>query len=241
MNRFFRLLTALLVITFWAGSAYAVSPVEVLSLDSKITISREDKITVLERLIVNVPTDGTNRGMVRDIPVASRWKDKGRLETELKVLAVEIDGKPYPIDDIVEQEGLVSVYMRDKNAYLSKGRHVFALKYEITNVIGFFENQDELTWNAVGQGWNGIKESRCIVLPPEGTEFTQYKAWLGERGSRDNPVEVQEIDIAGQKAVVFKAARPIKSGEIFTIAVAWPKQNSITSDEAEREVPEVRF
>ncbi len=107
MNRFFRLLTVLLAVTFWAGSAYAVSPVDVLSLDSKITISREDKITVLERLIVNVPTDGTNRGMIRDIPVASRWKDRGRLETELKVLAVEIDGKPYPADDIEEQEGFV--------------------------------------------------------------------------------------------------------------------------------------
>ena len=227
MNRFFRLLTALLVITFWAGSAYAVSPVEVLSLDSKITISREDKITVLERLIVNVPTDGTNRGMIRDIPVASRWKDKGRLETKLKVLAVEIDGKPHPTDDIEEQEGFVSVYMRDKNAYLSKGRHVFALKYEITNVVGFFEEQDELTWNAVGPGWNGIQESFCVVQPPEGTDFTQYKAWLGQRRSKDSPVIIKETDIDGQKAVIFKAARPIEADEIFTIAVAWPKGTSI--------------
>ncbi len=227
MNRFFRLLTVLLAVTFWADSVYAVSPVDVLSLDSKITISREDKITVLEKLIVNVPTDGTNRGMIRDIPVASRWKDKGRLETKLKVLAVEIDGKPHPADDIEEQEGFVSVYMRDKDAYLSKGRHVFALKYEITNVVGFFEEQDELTWNAVGPGWNGIQESFCVVLPPEGTEFTQYKAWLGKRRSKDSPVIIKETDIAGQKAVIFKAARPIEADEIFTIAVAWPKGTSI--------------
>ncbi len=227
MNRFFRLLAALLAVILWTGTAYAVSPVEVLSLDSKITISKEDKITVLERLIVIVPTDGTNRGMIRDIPVASRWKDRGRLEAELKVLAVEIDGKPYPTDDIEEQEGLVSVYMRDKNAYLSKGRHVFALKYEITNVVGFFEEQDELTWNAVGPGWNGIKESFCVVLPPEGTEFTQYKAWLGKRRSKDSPVVIRETDVAGQKAVIFKAERPLKADEIFTIAVAWPKGTSI--------------
>ncbi len=227
MNRFFRLLVALLAVTLWAGSVYAASPVEVLSLDSKITISKEDKITVLERLIVNVPKDGTNRGMIRDIPVKSRWKDKGRLESELKVLAVEIDGKPHPVDDIEEQDGLVSVYMRDKNVYLSKGRHVFGLKYEITNQIGFFEEQDELTWNAVGPGWNGIKESFCVVVPPEGTEFTQYKAWLGKRRSKDSPVNIKETAIAGQKAVIFKASRPLKAGEIFTIAVAWPKGTSI--------------
>ena len=219
-----RILPAVFAVLLYAGICCAApTPVEVASIDSKIAISSEDRITVEERITAYVATDGTNKGLIRDIPIASRWQDKGRQNVELKVLEVLIDGTEHPTDDIEVSYGIMSIYMRDQEAYLSSGEHEFVLKYEMTQQIGYFDENDELTWNAVGPGWNGVKSASCIVLPPPGAEFEDCRAWIGKEGDQDSPVDVQEVEVDGQAGLLFEAQRPLDDNEIFTVAVAWPK------------------
>jgi|GEM_PF-5782538 len=204
------------------GTAFAVS-MDVLKFNVLVDISTEDRIRVTEEITVNVPTSGTNRGMFRDIPINPRWRDKGRRNVQLTVRGVFIDGKPHPIDDVSRSWPFLRIYMRDMNAYLSAGVHKFILQYDMTQQIGFFEKQDELTWNVTGSGWNGIGSSMCAVLPPEGAEFTDLRAWIGQRGERNSPVTTSFVERGGRKAILFKADRSLWPGEDFTVAVAWPK------------------
>lgn len=79
---FLVIVTSLLVMT---GSSFAAVPVDILRMDAHINISNEDRIQVIETILVDVPVSGTNHGIFRDIPINSRWQDKGRKNVELTV------------------------------------------------------------------------------------------------------------------------------------------------------------
>ncbi len=217
----------LLALCLWllAGAAWAVpSPFRVLDYDTQIELQKDGNIIVAERITIDVPTSGTNRGIIRDIPVNPRWEERGRQNVELEVLSVFIDGKACPTDDLERNYPVLSIYMRDKSSYLSAGRHVFELRFRMSEQIGFFEEGDELTWNAVGEFWDGgVQQASATVQAPVGSHFTQQQAWLGRRGSQDSPVSMQvQQSEAGREAAIFHAQRPIREGEAFTIAVQLP-------------------
>lgn len=224
MSQLYRLcLASVAFLLFMAGNASAAVPVDILHMNVHINISSEDRIQVVEDILVYVLVSGTNHGIYRDIPINSRWQDKGRRDVELTVKNIYLDGKPLPVDDISENGQFLRIYMRDINSTLSAGQHRFLLQYDITQQIGFFENQDELMWNITGSGWDGIESSLCIVLAPEGTKFINQKAWLGLRGDQGSPVQIYAKEVDGRYGLVFNALRPLRPGEDFTIAVAWPK------------------
>lgn len=54
-----------------AGHAAATPPIDVLQFNARIASSDEDAIRVVEDILINAPTSGTNRGFFRDIPVKS--------------------------------------------------------------------------------------------------------------------------------------------------------------------------
>ncbi len=224
-RRLCRFVALLLALCLWlqpeAGAA--PSPFRVLDYDTRVEIETDGDILVRELITIDIPTSGTNKGIIRDIPTNARWKDKGRQGVKLDVLSVRIDGKACPTDDTESTYPVLSIYMRDRSSYLSAGEHRFELCYRMSEQIGFFEEGDELTWNAVGEGWEGgVQKARATIFPPQGTAFTQHRAWLGSRGSRKSSVSTRTETVEGREALVFEASRPMREGEIFTCAVGWP-------------------
>ena len=226
MNVLRRLLCFIVLagVVLLAGSASAALPVTILRFNTLVDIANEDKITVTEEIYAEVLASGSNRGIYRDIPINPRWQDKGRRTVSLRVVSVSIDGAPQAADDIQDTWPFRRIYLRNRNQFLTAGVHKFVLQYEMTQQLGYFEKQDELTWNVTGSGWeSGVGHSLCMVLAPEGAEFTNQRAWLGLRGEQTSPVKVEQAKVRGRDAVVFKAERAIRPGEDFTVAVAWPK------------------
>ncbi len=219
------LLVLTLVLWLAPGAAEAApSPFRVLGYDTQVEIETSGDIIVTEDITVSIPTSGTNKGIIRDLPVNSRWHELGRQEVKPEVLEVSIDGKPCRTDDTETTYPVLSIYMRDRANYLDAGEHRFRLRYRMNEQVGFFEEGDELTWNAVGEHWEGgVQQARAVVFPPAGTNFTQHRAWLGERGSHDSPVTTRREHIDGREALVFNTRRPVRENEAFTIAVGWPK------------------
>ncbi len=200
-----------------------LAPLNVLSYDTRVEIETNGDIIVTEDITIDVATDGTNKGIIRDIPINPRWHELGRQDVRLTVEAVSIDGRACPTDDTELTYPVLSIYMRDKARYLSAGQHVFHLRFRMSEQIGFFEEGDELTWNAVGEYWDGgVRAARAVVFPPAGTNFMDEAAWLGKRGSKKSPVSIRRETIEGREAVVFEAQRPIRYSEAFTVAVQWP-------------------
>ncbi len=220
-------LALLLALCLWLlpGAVWAVPmPFRVQNYDTQVELETDGNILVRERITIDVPTSGTNKGIIRDIPINPRWEERGRQNVELDVLSVSIDGKQCPTDDLEHNYPVLSIYMRDKNTYLRAGEHLLELRYRMSEQIGFFEEGDELTWNAVGEFWDGgVQKASASVLVPPGARILQHQAWLGKRGSKDSPVSMHSAGMGGREAIVFEAQRPIKEGEAFTIAVQLPK------------------
>ncbi len=223
MSRLLALL--LLLVSCCLPAALALpSSFRVLDYETRLAIEANGDIDVTETITIDIPTSGTNKGIIRDIPVNPRWQESGRSQVHVRVESVSIDGKACPVTDQEREGSVLSIYMRDRAHYLDAGEHRFRLRYRISEQVGFFAEQDELTWNAVGEGWEGgVQKARAILIPPPGAEFTQHRAWLGGRGSHDSPVRVRRKRGKQGEVLIFEAGRPLREGEIFTCAVAWPK------------------
>lgn len=202
----------------------ALSDFKVMNYVTTVEIEANAEIVVTELITIYLPSSGTNKGIIRDIPVNLRWRDRGREDVSFEVLSVKVDGNVCRTDDVERSSSTCSVYMRDKSTYLAAGYHTFELRYRMSEQVGFFPEHDELTWNAVGRGWQlGVAQATAVFIPPPGSNFTQHKAWIGTAGSMDSPVKIRKESREGREVLVFEAERPMAYGEDFTCAVAWPK------------------
>ncbi|MCR5258719.1 MAG: DUF2207 domain-containing protein [Desulfovibrio sp.] len=222
-RRFLPVLILLAVLCWPAGSVRAAVIVDAMRVMVKMT--KEDRIVVTERFEATVTGDRTNHGMYRTIPLKPRFEGLERQHVGFKVIGVSIDGKPYPTDDVKQIDGSVCVYMRDQKRWLAKGKHVFWLRYEITQQVAFFEDHDELTWNAVGSEWkDGVGWASCLVLAPEGAAIRDDRAWTGKVGSKESEAErARGRTKEGLDAVFYKTKGPVREGSDFTVAVSIPK------------------
>ncbi|MGN1037889.1 MAG: DUF2207 domain-containing protein, partial [Mailhella sp.] len=212
---------ALAIFLFMAADVFA-APVHVKKFDSLVDIRNNGDIIVHETLAVEIPAEGTFHGIFREIPVVTRWKEQGRAEME--VLAVRVDGKNLPEDDIERTAGMVRVYQRDKKQTLSAGVHEFFLSYRMSGQIGLFENNDELTWNVTGSRWeNPIDMASCTVLCPRGAAFFGQRSWIGKAGSKESPVRMKKSVKDGRVVMSFVSERAVLPGEDFTAAAGWQK------------------
>lgn len=218
MKRYFLALALWLLM----AAGCLAGPVHVRQFDALVEVAGNGDILVQETLSVDIPAQGVFHGIFRDIPVVTRWKEQGRASME--VLAVRLDGRSLPVDDISRSPSLVRVYERDRKAVLEPGRHEFFLAYRMTGQTGLFENNDELTWNVTGSGWEApIDRASCTVICPPGAPFFDQLAWLGRTGSRESPVLMTHETRDGRLVMRFETRRAVQPGEEFTVAAGWGK------------------
>ena len=215
-----RWILAVFFCLFMAAEALA-APVRVRSFDAVVDVAGNGDIVVCETLAVDIPADGEFHGIFRDVPVVRRWKNQ---PASMEVLEVRLDGHPLPADDLSRKSGVVRVYQRDRQKTLAPGRHEFFLSYRMTGQTGLFENNDELTWNVTGSGWEApIDRASCTVLCPAGAPFFGQLAWLGEAGSRNSPINMTHEIKDGRLVMRFETQRAVQPGEDFTVAAGWRK------------------
>lgn len=200
------------------ASACMASPIHVRDFSSVIEVEGNGNVVITERLNVEIPHEGRFHGIYRDIPVISRWREQGAARIE--ILRVLLDGAERPPNDVEHRNGMVRVYQRDTEAVLAPGRHEFVLTYRMTGQIGMFGDNDELTWNVTGRGWESpVDEASCTVLCPEGAPFYGQKAWLGRPGSMAAEVEMSRGVRNNRQIMEFRTKRPVFPGK----SSRWPQ------------------
>ena len=213
---------AALVFCLMAVVDCAAASVHVRNFDALIEVEGNGDIIVKETLDVDIPEEGRFHGIFRDVPVVTRWRGQGR--ASMSILEVRLDGRSLPVNDVSREPGLVRVYQRDPNSFLSPGRHEFFLAYRMTGQTGLFEDNDELTWNVTGSGWEApVDRAVCTVLCPAGAPFFGQKAWLGRAGSRSSPVTMSREMRDNRLVMRFETQRAVRPGEEFTVAAGWKK------------------
>lgn len=98
----------------------------------------------------------------------------------------------------------------------------WAVKYRVHGGLGFFDNYDELYWNAIFQDRDVIvKKAEVIVRLPEGLREDEIKLrmFIGKAGTRNESTNYTMLD---NETVKF-SGEYINPGHYLTIVLAWPK------------------
>ncbi len=202
---------------FFLNSSF--SQERIISYDSHIKVEESGDLLVREDITVQAEGNQIKRGIFRTFP--TKYKDKmgTRFNVDFEVVDVLRDGNKEPFFTEKQNNGIV-VYIGDKMTYLSPGTYTYSLIYRTTRQIGFFEDFDELYFNAIGGDWAfTIEKATVLVELPVGAEVIQLDAFSGFQGTTTCDCELVSAD----NRVKIEITRALNPREQLTFAVAWPK------------------
>ncbi|MEX1256726.1 MAG: DUF2207 domain-containing protein [Gemmatimonadota bacterium] len=212
---------AALLLAFPFGPHLAAQE-RILSYDSEIEILPDGSMEVEERIIVRAEGNQIRRGIYRDFP--TRYEDRygNRVLVDFEVLGVERNGRPEPWFT----EGLsngVRLNTGNDDFLTIPAEYTFTLRYRTDRQLGFFENWDELYWNAIGTGWIfPIERGEVVVRLPEAvsTEAMSAEGYTGPQGAQGNDyvAEIVEPGVAR-----YRLTGGLGPREGFTIVLTFPK------------------
>ncbi len=105
------------------------------------------------------------RGIIRSIPTDFTDREGRVRRAPLELVSALLDGKPTQAGVSRAGERL-EFRLGDPDVLLSFGEHVFTITYRTAGQLGFFEDHDELYWNATGNDWPFVIEKASFRAAP---------------------------------------------------------------------------
>lgn len=180
---------------------------------SQIRVLQDGRVQIQEEITARF--DGRFNGLYRDIPV--EYTDDTGLEYNLHLEDITVkDRAGNSLEHKVFRKGR---YQRIK-VWIPGARNTtktVRLEYETRRGLRFFDEYDELYWNATGTEWPvRIDTARASVWLPENISGVQARAFTGSYGSQSQGANVT---VEGRRIEAMTTDLEAKEG--LTINVAW--------------------
>ncbi len=200
-----------------AGLAQAEERIE--QYDIKIEVQTDGDILVTETISVVPEHRQINRGIYRALPRYYELEGE-RFRYDYKVLDVTRNGKDEPYSKYREGNGYY-IRIGDEDVMLPFGElQTYQIHYRAKNQIRYFEDHDELYWNATGTYWTlPMGKVTSTVSLPEGAQPLSSEAYTGAFGETGSDYSVETL---GNK-VNFTVTRPLARREGLSVVVSLPK------------------
>ena len=214
------MLRRLLVVFTLLLASYLPAAAEeyIRNYNSDIMIAADGELSVTETITVNAEGNRIRRGIFRDFPITMEDAEGRTIRVGFEPVSVTGDGRPETFHTETISRG-IRIYAGDENTQLSPGEHTYVITYKTNRQIRYFDDHDELYWNATGNGWQfRIARASARVTLPSG-RVTETAAFTGAYGSTARDAR---ISATGNQAV-FATTRPLGSEEGLTIVVGFPK------------------
>ncbi|WP_174801540.1 DUF2207 domain-containing protein [Martelella limonii] len=201
-------------------AAAPVRAAEVInSYTSDVTVQKSGVYDVTETIAVHAEGDQIRRGIYRDFPLRFNT-DSGRTgEVTFDLKSVTLDGRPVDHHTESIRDG-IRIYIGSANETVSPGNHTYQLTYETDRQVRFFDDHDEIYWNATGNFWAfPIEKATATITLPEGVTPTRTAFYTGAYGSR-----AQNARESGSGNVVtVETTEPLGPEEGLSVVIAVPK------------------
>ncbi|MCK5416783.1 DUF2207 domain-containing protein, partial [Candidatus Parcubacteria bacterium] len=168
--------------------AFPVSAEEMITnFDTKIEINKNSSINVTETIDYDFGENAIDRhGIYRDI--IYKYKARGgNFNLRINEISV-LDSKGYDYNFAINNKGKYkSIKIGDADVLVS-GKKRYVIKYQVNRAINFFNDYDELYWNATGDEWKvPIKQSKTIIILPDEITDSEVKTecFSGIAGSKN--------------------------------------------------------
>ena len=219
MTRFF---SKLLLALVWLLPAVASSDERILEYRSDIQLRPDGQLLVTERIRVRAEGQDIRRGIYRDFPTRYRDRMGNHVVVEFFPLSVNRNGAPEPWHTKELSNG-VRIYAGSAGRMISTGIHEYELKFTTNRQLGFFDDHDELYFNAIGHGWSFPIDKAVVTLSlpfqPD-HEQVSLSVYTGRQGSEEHNATAEWTR---SDRVRFETAGPLRAREGLTFAVSWPK------------------
>jgi uncharacterized membrane protein YgcG len=210
-------LFGMMVFSFGISVATA-SAEEINSYQVSIDVLKNGKIAVTERIDYDFGLE-SRHGIYRDIPV-KYWAHNGVYKLRLSDVSVTDErNKEMTIDEsLIGSDKRIKIGDAD---ILVTGKKTYVIRYTVGRAINFFEDHDELYWNAIGTGWIvPIANVQVDVRFPDGQVHAndiRLECFTGATG--DQASCYQEVS---EKGINFMQTALLPT-EGMTIVVGFPK------------------
>ena len=194
----------------------------ILSYDSTIAVNADGSMDVEERIRVRAEGDAIRRGIYRDFP--TRYKDRygNRVAVDFEVKGVLRDGRSEPWFTQTRANG-VRLNTGNDDFLPVPADYTYTLRYRTNRQLGFFNDHDELYWNAIGTGWAFPIEAGSVeVRLPQSVPAANLHAecYTGAQGERGHACTAA-ASAPGRAQWRLTAALPPQQG--LTIVLSFPK------------------
>lgn len=201
----------------------AVAVEQILNYQVEVDIRADASLEVTEHITVRAEGNDIRRGIYRDFPTRYRDRHGNNVIVDLEVLGVERDGQPEPW--FTESLGNGVRINTGNDDYLPRlpGDYRLTLRYRTTRQLGFFEQHDELYWNAIGTGWifpiaSGGVEVRLPQAVP--VERMTAEAYTGPQGAQGQAYRASIVAPGVARWTLTEALQPYQG---LTIVLSFPK------------------
>ena len=190
---------------------------KILDFHVDILVNADRTINVTENILIYANGEQIERGVIRRIPQTRTDKHDKTFRYNINLESVKHNGQSSKYSEDSSDDYVLKI--GDKDILIPTGVHKYEIKYSVKGQIGFFENYDELYWNATGSEWDFPidKASVNVVLPSNATAI-QVACYTGYHGATESNC-TSEIT---KEKTSFEASN-LATNEGLTIAVGFPK------------------
>jgi hypothetical protein len=226
-----RALAILLTTCLWVAGVAADE--RILDYRSDIVVEADGDLLITETLRVRAEGDRIRRGIYRDFPTRYRDRFGNRVVVDFEPLSVRRDGAAEPWHTERRANG-VRLYVGSANRRLDPGVHDYELVYRTNRQLGFFDDHDELYFNAIGTGWEFAIDRATVrvTLPFEfEPDEIEVDTFFGSYGSRQPGPTVLSVD---GRTLVLHGTRALAPREGLTLSLRWPRGRIPEPSDAQR-------
>lgn len=210
----------LLVLVLLAGVAHAQE--HILAYDSDVYVQADGSMDIEEHITVRAEGQQIRRGIYRDFPV--RYKDRAgnRVVVDFDVREVLRNGQPEPWFTELLING-VRLNTGDDSLLPVPADQAYTLRFRTHRQLGFFDDHDELYWNAIGTGWVfPIASATVTVHLPQAVpmQAMQLEGYTGVQGATGQDFHAA---VLAPGVAQWQLTRPLDAYEGLTIVLGFPK------------------
>ncbi|MEQ9563999.1 MAG: DUF2207 domain-containing protein, partial [Woeseiaceae bacterium] len=194
----------------------------ILEFRSDVVVQQDGWIDVTETITVRAEGARIRRGIYRDFPTEYKDGYGNSHVVAYEPLAVLRNESPEDFHSEKLSNGL-RTYFGSANRLLQDGVHTYVYRYRASRMLGFFENHDELYWNATGLEWAFPIDKTVATVTlafPGDPLIHSIDAYTGPMGAKGKDYSVSRD---GPASVAFTVERTLMPHEGLTVVVGWPK------------------
>ncbi len=229
MNKRLAILAALFVLAPFGVQAQSGEIIR--SFSSDVIVKSDASIDVNETIVYDFGT-ASRHGIYRDIPIDYKTSSGKRLRLDLAQITVQDEEARAYMFSTSLSGGVRRIKIGDPETDVT-GVHTYIIRYGVSRAVGFFDDHDEIYWNATGNEWQVpiLKAEARVTVPysaPTAEDFEKNVSIACYAGTRGSTQACSSIQLTGLDRVgVYFSHEGLKANEGLTVAVGFPKGNVV--------------